>query len=113
MVDTLARNFQIVEAKCMRMCTRTHICTHVHTHSHIISKCCDSFPQNVLQSGGFSGYPAEVFAFGGQYMLVVFGMAGGALLARYFMVPVFYPLRLISVNEVNANVSSLITRYWG
>ncbi len=47
------------------------------------------------------GYPAEMYGFGAQLWVSVFGFflgaAGGALL----FVPVLYPLRLTSVNEVS------------
>ena len=47
------------------------------------------------------GYPAEMYAFGGQWLLHAVGTALGAVLAAVLFVPVFYPLKLTSVNEVS------------
>ena len=47
------------------------------------------------------GYPAEMYAFGAQYWLGVFGVVLGACLASWVFVPLFYPLQLVSVNEVS------------
>ena len=46
------------------------------------------------------GYPAEMYAFGSQYWMSAFGKGAGALIACYLFVPVLYPLKLVSVNEV-------------
>ncbi len=48
----------------------------------------------------FLGYPAETYAFGGQYWLFAVGTSIGAVLAAVIYVPLLYPLKLISVNEV-------------
>ena len=45
-------------------------------------------------------YPAEMYFHGIQYWLGNFGNAIGATLSAFVFVPVFYPLKLISVNEV-------------
>ena len=50
------------------------------------------------------GYPAEMFAFGAQYWLGSIAIALGAILAALVFVPVFYPLRITSVNEVIYNI---------
>lgn len=47
------------------------------------------------------GYPTEMYSFGAQYWLCTIGVALGAFLACYVFVPVFYPLKLTSVNEVS------------
>ncbi len=45
------------------------------------------------------GYPAEMYAFGGQWWLHAAGTAIGAILAVLVFIPVLYPLRLVSLNE--------------
>ena len=47
------------------------------------------------------GYPAEMYAFGGQWILHAVGTAIGAALACVLFVPLFYPLKLTSINEVS------------
>ena len=47
------------------------------------------------------GYPAEMYAFGGQMWLHAIGTALGAALACVLYVPVFYPLKITSINEVS------------
>jgi len=47
----------------------------------------------------FLGVPAETFFYGGQYWLHIIGTALGALLAVLLYIPVFYPLKLISIHE--------------
>ena len=46
------------------------------------------------------GYPAEMFAFGVQYYWFTLGIFLGILLSTFVCVPLFYPLKLTSVNEV-------------
>ena len=48
------------------------------------------------------GFPAEIYTHGAQYWMGTFGHAIGATMASFVFVPVFYPLKLISVNEVSA-----------
>ena len=52
------------------------------------------------------GYPAEMYAFGGQWILHAVGTAIGAALACVLFVPLFYPLKLTSINEVSASRTS-------
>ena len=49
------------------------------------------------------GYPAEMYAFGGQWILHAVGTAIGAALACVLFVPLFYPLKLTSINEVSVS----------
>ena len=49
------------------------------------------------------GYPAEIYAYGGQYWVGTWGVILGVLLACGIFVPVFYPLQITSVNEVGGN----------
>ena len=46
------------------------------------------------------GWPAEVYTFGGQYFLGGFGFALGYLLCAFIYVPVLYPLKTTTANEV-------------
>ena len=46
------------------------------------------------------GYPAEIYGFGIQVWLGCWGTMIGMVIASVFIVPVFYPLKLTSVNEV-------------
>ena len=55
------------------------------------------------------GYPTEVFAYGVQYCLGSFSGAVGIVLASYVFLPVFYPLKLTSVNEVRFSRSRIYT----
>ena len=47
------------------------------------------------------GYPAETYAYGGQYLLYAGGHAIAATLTILICVPVLYPLKLTSVNQVS------------
>lgn len=47
----------------------------------------------------FLGYPAETFAYGGQYLIRILGVALGAGSGVLLFVPIIYPLKLTSVNE--------------
>ena len=57
------------------------------------------------------GIPAEVYSYGGQYWLGSFGGAIGTSMACIIFVPVFYPLKLVSVNEVNIVYCYLMCTY--
>lgn len=46
------------------------------------------------------GFPAETYAYGGLYWVHCAGNVLGALLAVILFVPVLYPLKLTSVNQV-------------
>ena len=48
------------------------------------------------------GYPAEMFAFGAQYWLGCISLTLGVIVAAVLFVPVFYPLKITSINEVRA-----------
>ena len=60
------------------------------------------------------GYPAEIYAYGGQYWVGTWGVILGVLLACGIFVPVFYPLQITSVNEVGETLypSFGIKDYW-
>ena len=47
------------------------------------------------------GYPAEMFAFGVQYYLFTIGILLGIAVCTVIFVPMFYPLKITSVNEVS------------
>ena len=49
------------------------------------------------------GYPAEMYTFGGQFFLAAFGWALGYFLSGIIYVPVLYPLRTTTSNEVQIN----------
>ena len=51
------------------------------------------------------GHPAEMYTFGGQYFLAIFGWALGYFLSGIIYVPVLYPLRTTTSNEVLINKS--------
>ena len=55
------------------------------------------------------GYPTEVVVYGPQYWIGGFGLVLGVLLATWVFVPIFYPLKLTSVNEVGT-LSSISIR---
>ena len=44
------------------------------------------------------GYPAEMYSFGSQNWLGIFGWSLGALLSVLIYVPVLYPLKTITAN---------------
>ena len=46
------------------------------------------------------GVPAETFLYGGHYLLGGIGSTLGSAISLIFYVPVFYPLKLVSVNRV-------------
>ena len=50
------------------------------------------------------GHPAEMYLYGTQYALSWFGSALAAVLAGLIWVPLFYPLKLTSVNEVGTMI---------
>ena len=50
------------------------------------------------------GVPAEAYLYGGQYLLVSIGFITGTTLAALFIVPIIYPLKLVSVNSVSRSV---------
>ena len=47
----------------------------------------------------FLGYPAETFAYGIQYWIGFIGQLAGCVMGIIMFVPIFYPLKLTSVNE--------------
>ena len=54
------------------------------------------------------GYPAEIYYYGPQYLLYCVGQGLGAILAILIFIPVFYPLKMTSVNEVSIFLITLI-----
>ena len=56
--------------------------------------------QNCMSSIMVLGYPAEMYTFGGQYVLNSFGWALGYFLSGFIYVPVLYPLKTTTTNEV-------------
>lgn len=49
---------------------------------------------------GLLGTPAEVYAFGAQYSMHIFGVLLGNILGMYMFVPLFYPHKFTSCYEV-------------
>ena len=47
------------------------------------------------------GVPAESYLYGGQYIWTVVGTSLATTLAAIFVVPILYPLRLVSINSVS------------
>ena len=47
------------------------------------------------------GTPAEIYVFGTQYMLIIFGYFLTIPIAAHVFIPIFYNLRVTSVFEVN------------
>ena len=47
------------------------------------------------------GMPSEIYAFGAQFWVAIIGSGTASALACVVFVPVFYPLKLTSVNEVS------------
>ena len=47
------------------------------------------------------GNPTEVFYFGGQIMMTILGCIPACLLVHQGMIPVFYNLGILSLNEVS------------
>ena len=52
------------------------------------------------------GYPAEVYAHGPQWFVATAGTMAGCLGAMFLFLPVLYPLKLTSVNEVSRTADS-------
>ena len=46
------------------------------------------------------GVPAEAYLYGGQYIWAVVGTSLATTLAALFVVPILYPLHLVSINGV-------------
>ena len=53
-----------------------------------------------ISSNSILGFPAEMYAHGTQYWVGSIGIALGSVLAIVLCIPVLYPLRLTSVNQV-------------
>lgn len=51
------------------------------------------------------GFPAEMFYYGAEYGFVIIGYAGGAMIAYFLFVPLFYPLHMVSIHEVSKKAS--------
>ena len=47
------------------------------------------------------GVPAETFLYGGHYLLGGIGSSLGSAMSLLLLVPIFYPLKLVSVNKVS------------
>ena len=54
-----------------------------------------------VSTNSIIGYAAETYTYGAQYSMSIIGYTLGVFLAIYIFIPLFYPLRLISVNEVS------------
>ena len=52
-----------------------------------------------LSGIGMIGIPSEVYLYGGQYVLNVIAVVLGPSLAALLVLPVLYPLKLVSVNK--------------
>ena len=46
------------------------------------------------------GVPSEAYLYGGQNILLAVGTGVGTILAALFVIPVLYPLQLVSINHV-------------
>ena len=53
-----------------------------------------------MSSVSMVGIPAEIYTFGGQYMLCGIGWTLGNILSVLIYVPVLYPLQTTTANEV-------------
>ena len=53
-----------------------------------------------ISTASLLGYPAEMYAHGTQYWMGSIGIALGSVLATFLCIPVLYPLKLTSVNQV-------------
>ena len=49
------------------------------------------------------GIPAEMYQFGTQFFMASCGLALAAVFAAYIYVPVFYPIKMTSINKVSDN----------
>ena len=54
-----------------------------------------------ISGHGLLGTPAEVYAFGTQYMMHIFGVILGNTLGMFLFVPLFYPHKFTSCYEVS------------
>ena len=55
-----------------------------------------------ISTNSIIGYAAETYTYGSQYSMSILGYALGTVMAVVIFIPVFYPLQLVSVNEVSA-----------
>ena len=55
---------------------------------------------SVVSANTLLGAPAEMYSFGIMYWFMLIGLIPGTILVAIFFVPLFYPLKLISANEV-------------
>ena len=77
--------------------------THTHTHTHIIS----SIPHLTIYLI-LTGNPTEIYLYGTQLATSLIGCVPGAIVVNKFILPIFYNLKLVSVNEVRFRPTSLI-----
>ncbi len=59
-----------------------------------------SFTVSYISTILILGFPAEIYSFGGQIVVTLIGVWLGTVFACIVFVPLLYPLRLTSVNEV-------------
>ena len=53
-----------------------------------------------ISTNSLMGFPAEMYSFGTQYWLGLFGSSLGVFIGITLFVPMLYPLKMTSVNEV-------------
>ena len=60
----------------------------------------------VTQSSALTllGMPAEIYAYGAQWFVALPAFTLGAIAGMYLFIPVFYPLEVTSINEVNVKL---------
>ena len=59
-----------------------------------------SLTVSFLSAISILGYPVEIYYFGSTFLFIIVGGLLGVLTAVYFFIPVLYPLRMTSINEV-------------
>ena len=61
-----------------------------------------NFLFSLFQSGiGLMGFPADVYVYGSMMFYFGVGIAIANFITAYTLVPLFHPLRLVSVNQVS------------
>ena len=59
-----------------------------------------SLAVSFISSISILGHPAEIYTFGGQYFLAKIGTCLGSVITCLIFVPVLYPLKTVTSNEV-------------
>ncbi len=66
-----------------------------------------SFTVSYISTILILGFPAEIYSFGGEFIMTSFGTWIGIALSCVVFVPVLYPLQITSVNEVSEHLCLL------